>query len=61
MLIFSHNGAGKTTLVNMLTGLFEPTDGRALIYGLDIIDRMDEIRQLLGVCPQQYVMSNDVC
>lgn len=34
--ILGHNGAGKTTLFNMLTGMTEPTGGRASIFGLDV-------------------------
>ena len=30
------NGAGKTTLVKLLTRLYEPTDGRITVNGLDI-------------------------
>lgn len=38
----------------MLTGLFPPTSGTALIDGFSIIEDMDTIRRSLGVCPQQY-------
>ncbi len=30
------NGAGKTTFIKLLTGLYEPTEGRVLIDGCDI-------------------------
>ena len=30
------NGAGKTTLVKLLCGLFDPTEGRVLLNGIDI-------------------------
>ncbi|MFI7503320.1 ABC transporter ATP-binding protein [Streptomyces sp. NPDC049687] len=30
------NGAGKTTLVKLLTGLYEPTEGRILVDGTDL-------------------------
>lgn len=30
------NGAGKTTLVKLLAGLYEPTDGRILLDGVDM-------------------------
>jgi ABC-type multidrug transport system ATPase subunit len=35
----------------MLTGLFEPTKGKASVYGIDIFEEMDEMRKILGVCP----------
>jgi len=50
--ILGHNGAGKTTTVGMLTGLFEPTLGDATIYGHSIVSSMDQIRRIMGVCPQ---------
>jgi len=34
--LLGHNGAGKTTLISVLTGLFEPTSGRAEICNYDI-------------------------
>ena len=32
------NGAGKTTLVKLLCGLFDPTEGRVLLNGVDVRD-----------------------
>ncbi|XP_061181755.1 phospholipid-transporting ATPase ABCA1-like [Saccostrea echinata] len=51
-----HNGAGKTTTMSILTGLFEPTDGTAYIYGYNIQTEMDNIRKSLGMCPQHNVL-----
>ncbi len=43
---------GKTTTVSILTGLFDPTYGDALIYGRSVVSEMDKIRRIMGVCPQ---------
>ena len=32
------NGAGKTTLISILTGLYKPDDGNAIISGIDIME-----------------------
>ncbi|KAJ8306345.1 hypothetical protein KUTeg_016890 [Tegillarca granosa] len=51
-----HNGAGKTTTMSILTGLFPPTEGTAFIYGYDIRNNMDQVRNSLGMCPQYNVL-----
>jgi branched-chain amino acid transport system ATP-binding protein len=35
--IIGPNGAGKTTVFNLLTGFLEPTNGRAIFHGKDIL------------------------
>jgi ABC-2 type transport system ATP-binding protein len=42
--ILGHNGAGKTTAIYMLTGMLQPTDGDASIYGYKISENMSMIQ-----------------
>jgi len=47
------NGAGKTTVINVLSTLLEPTDGVAAVADNDVIFGADEVRRIIGVCPQE--------
>ena len=50
--LLGHNGAGKTTTISMLTGMFSPSEGYAVINGKDIRTQMQDIREDLGICLQ---------
>ena len=42
--------------MSMLTGLFSPTGGDALVNGHSILKNMDRVRDSLGMCPQHNVL-----
>lgn len=52
--VLGHNGAGKSTTISMLVGLFPPTTGQALVYGMDVTQEMAQIQKILGVWRYQY-------
>ena len=46
------NGAGKTTTVGMLTTRVKPTEGGAVVGGVDVIAHPAQAKQAIGVVPQ---------
>ncbi|XP_057718264.1 ABC transporter A family member 1 isoform X1 [Arachis stenosperma] len=56
LALLGHNGAGKSTTISMLVGLLPPTSGDALVFGKNIVSDIDEIRKVLGVCPQHDIL-----
>jgi ATP-binding cassette, subfamily B, bacterial len=50
------NGAGKTTLVKLLARLYDPTEGRILLDGVDLKEYdIDSLRRNVGVIFQDFV------
>lgn len=50
--ILGPNGAGKTTTLEMIEGLRIPTQGTAIIDGLDVTTHPHEVKAIIGVQPQ---------
>lgn len=46
------NGAGKTSIIRMLTGLSQPSAGRAAIFGLDVRANSRAVKKLFGLVPE---------
>ena len=47
------NGAGKTTLIGVVCGIVNPTEGRVLVGGHDIVREYRAARTLIGLVPQE--------
>jgi len=59
LALVGENGAGKTTLVKLLARMYDPTEGRILIDGVDIKHfQIESYRKLIGVIFQDYVRFN---
>src|ERR1700734_3537684 len=50
------NGAGKTTTIKMLMGLAQPTSGSIRLLGLPMPERGIEIKQLIGLVPDESLL-----
>ncbi|ELY5939235.1 ATP-binding cassette domain-containing protein [Cronobacter malonaticus] len=48
------NGAGKSTTFKMMCGLLKPSDGQALVLGLDLKTNSGKARQRLGYMAQKF-------
>ncbi len=51
------NGAGKTTIIGILTGLVNKTEGKATVFGFDLDTQLDQVKQCIGVVPQEFNFS----
>lgn len=54
------NGAGKTTTINMLITVLKPTEGDATVCGFDIKKEASDVRNCIGVVPQEYTADEDL-
>jgi ABC-2 type transport system ATP-binding protein len=48
------NGAGKTTTLRILAALLQPSSGRALVDGADVIEHPDLVHERLGYMPDFF-------
>lgn len=54
------NGAGKTTTMKVITGYLPPTEGIALVNGLNIAEHALEIRSQIGYLPESTPLYGDM-
>jgi len=54
------NGAGKTTTISMLSTLYVPTGGEAIIGGHSITREPMAVRNIIGVVPQEIALYDDL-
>lgn len=47
------NGAGKTTTINLFLNFVQPSSGKALINGLDVVEQPLETKKSLAYIPEQ--------
>ena len=56
LALVGENGAGKTTLAKLLVRLYDPTEGRILLDGIDLREYdVDSLRRNVGVIFQDFV------
>ena len=56
LALVGENGAGKTTLVKLLARLYDPTEGRILLDGIDLREYdLLQLRRNIGVIFQDYL------
>lgn len=53
------NGSGKTTLMRILTGFFQPSEGKVLFDGVDLAAQPKKLKRKIGYLPERLSIYPD--
>jgi ABC-2 type transport system ATP-binding protein len=53
LALLGPNGAGKTTLISIICGIVNPSGGKVLVGGHDVVKDYRQTRSLIGLVPQE--------
>lgn len=54
------NGAGKSTTINIMCGMLSKNGGKVFIDGLDIDEKLDDVKRKIGVIFQESVLDKSL-
>lgn len=54
------SGCGKSTLLKLLNGFYTPSRGSVSIFGIDLIQNFDILKQFIGYVPQENIVHEDL-
>lgn len=60
LAIIGPNGAGKSTLMSLLSAMMHLTEGHIYFKGIDIMQNIKAIHEVVGLCPQENLFMNEL-
>jgi ABC-2 type transport system ATP-binding protein len=54
------DGAGKTTTIRLLTGIMNPSEGHARVFGYDTVSQPEPIKRRIGYMAQRFNLYGDL-